>query len=91
MLKFLLMGDTFKIENDSVIISKNNETKIYPFNTVKGACLKVFIQNINKSLQVKYVCKEADKIFKEYGYHSQLPGPPALEIHHSLLLQLEKR
>ena len=61
------MGDTFKIENDSVIISKNNETKIYPFNTVKGACLKVFIQNINKSLQVKYVCKEADKIFKEYG------------------------
>jgi len=61
------MGKTFELKEDSVIIWKDGKSKEYQCSTVKGACLKVFIKNINKALPVKLICDEADKIYLKYN------------------------
>jgi len=61
------MKNIFSIETDKVRIIKDGKTKYFPFETVKGACLKVLVMNVNKELTVKFICTEADKIFKRYN------------------------
>ena len=60
------MNKSYKLCKDSVIIFKNNREREYKFNTVKGACIKVLIDNFGKDMSAKSICENADKIFESY-------------------------
>ena len=61
------MKTAYKLNKDFVLIKKDGKNFKYRFDTVKGACLKVLIENFNKSLPVITICDKADQIFASYG------------------------
>ena len=61
------MNDHYKISDQKIYIYRNNKPTIYNISSVKGACLKVLIDNKDKVLEVYDICKKADKIFKSFG------------------------
>lgn len=61
------MNSSFSISQDKVIIHKDGKDFEFAIDTVRGACLKVLIDNINTPLPVMDICNQADKIFKQYN------------------------
>lgn len=61
------MGKTFSITTTHVTIHKDGESPSFKLSTDTGACLKVMIDNINKPLDVAYICDQADLIFKSFN------------------------
>ena len=61
------MKEKYKVTNQKIYILKKDGDIIYNITSVKGACLKVLIDNKDKILNVADICLQADEIFKSFG------------------------
>lgn len=61
------MQGKYKVLNQKIYILRKNKETIYNIASVKGACLKVLIDNKDKILNVADICLKADEIIKSFG------------------------
>ena len=61
------MRKKYKVEQEKISIFRDKKTEIYSLKTVKGACLKILIDNKNNSLAVADICNKADELLKNFG------------------------